>query len=105
MRAIIITPSDQAVQEQDINTSLEALQAIVGGDIECACELPGGDTLYVNENGLFSFRNYFDIGAHQPFAGPGVIVGPEGGDGRPQDARSDLEAVRQKVRFLVAGEE
>lgn len=102
MRTILIDCAKQEVREHDC-TSLEDLQACVGGSIATAFETENGDTCFVDDEGLLKSENktffIFD-GAHQPFAGNGVIVGPADGDGETTPAQSTLESIRKRVRFM-----
>lgn len=114
MRAIQIRPTAQTVEEIDIDMTVGSIQEAVGGGMmEIAHEFDNGDVLYVNEDGLghgqealagaegrSEFAAYFDLGLHQPFAGPGVIVGGEV-DGRHVGARTSLDRVRREVSFLL----
>src|SRR3546814_20527400 len=77
MRVIVIEPRTKDVREAESDGSLQSLMKLVEGDIEIATQLEGGDLLYVNEEGIYPFEDYFDVGAHQAFAGPGVIIGAE----------------------------
>ena len=79
MRAIAIDPKLRTVKEvhirHDANGSLADMQAAVGGLIELATTLPNGDDVFVNDEGLFLYRDFFVIdGAHQPFAGPAIVL-------------------------------
>lgn len=58
---------------------LSALQALVGGSIQIGCRLPDDHVLFVDEEGLFKPQRWFFRlrGLDTPFAGNGVIVGPE----------------------------
>jgi hypothetical protein len=58
------------------------LHRLIGGYLEVAHAWPTGDVLYVDEEGLFkSPHHWFRVeGAHQPFAGNGVVVGREIGN-------------------------
>ena len=88
MRAIKIDSGLMVLIEIDVNT-LEDMQKAVGGYIETAHHFPNGDTLFVNEDGVNgnSYSDKFIVvqGAHQPFAGDGLIVGraDENGDTTP----------------------
>src|SRR3546814_12759992 len=73
MRVIVIDPQTKDVREAESDGSLQSLMKLVEGDIEIATQLEGGDLLYVNEEGLYTFEDYFDVGAHQAFEGPGGI--------------------------------
>jgi hypothetical protein len=113
MRAIVIDPIAGSVREIDTPTDYRSLQRLVGGDIEPAHQFPGGDVLYVNENGIAAAEEalagkagaassgWFEMGLHQPFAGPGVIVGAEDDEGVHGNAATALAEVARKVRFIV----
>jgi len=113
MRALIIDPARQTVSEADLDMSLRSLQEAVGGNIEVAHEFPNGDVLYVNEEGLSRAEDalegkddperafWFDIDAHQPFAGRGIVVGPEGSAGRHGPAKTTLEDLFSVLKILA----
>lgn len=113
IRALLIDPSFQSVREAFIDGGFESLQEAVGGSIEIAHDFPNGDVLYVDEDGLAkahdamsgrddASRAYmFDVGAHQPFAGRGVIVGAEDAEGRHTDAGMAVGEVKDMVSFIA----
>ncbi len=105
-RALFIDAAKQTVTEIEMprHRALEKLQELANGFIECATEFPNGDVLYVNEEGLLhNPEHFFDIGAHQPFAGNGVIVGAEEGDeGDLMDAQTAIADL--KVTWLSPSE-
>jgi hypothetical protein len=99
MRAIIIDPFKRSVMETDIDGSAGSICEALGCDVlEIAHQFETGDTLYVDESGLSRAQDAlngsedgerayaFDVGAHQPFLGKGVILGPEDQTGRHTDA-------------------
>lgn len=108
MRVIKIDSVNKTVSEVELNDedSLKGLQAIVEGLIEVAHELPNGDTLFVNEEGLmYSPMHFFEIkGGHQPFAGNGVIAGYDFESGESTDAESAASQIRAMVTFLSVDE-
>lgn len=79
MRVILIDANNQKIFAMNIKDDLPSLQALVGGHIEAAMGLPQGHVLYVDEDGLYKpQRWFFRMGDYErPFAGNGVIVGPE----------------------------
>lgn len=99
--------------ELDHSTNYKDLQEMVMGPLQLAHVFENGDHLYVNENGLHDLpealegkmeieRAYlFDLGAHQAFAGKGVIVGAEDQSGLHQDARCSVEVLRGITTFLA----
>ena len=83
MRALLVDSAKQEIREVEYE-STEAkgttLQQHIGGYIETAYAWPNGDILFVDEEGLFKAqKHFFRIGERpdQPFAGHGIVVGPE----------------------------
>ena len=115
MRVILIDPATKTVVEANRDTRFDALQDAVRGSIEIAHYFDNGDVLYVNGNGLLELEDalkgeteierayLFDLQAHQPFAGRGIIVGEEV-DGVHQDAKTTLEEVRSLISFPAPAE-
>lgn len=105
MRAIIIDAKKQEVREEDIRGGLKSLQQIVGGFIERACCPDDTHDLFVDEEGLLKHPEYFFEyeGAHQPFAGNGVIVSHDD-EGETKAATLSLDEVRSHVKFMRAEE-
>jgi hypothetical protein len=73
-------------------------------DCDCftvACDLPNGDTIYVDDEGLCKEQqNFFEFeGAHQPFAGNGLVLGLDDETGESRDVQSTLEEIKSKVTF------
>lgn len=102
MKAFWIRTALRVVEAVEYN-GLHDLNRMVEGSIELAGLTPRRDTVYVNEEGLYTFTVYFEMpGVGQGvFAGPGVIVGSEiGHTTRTRDPRITLEEVTSKVRFL-----
>jgi hypothetical protein len=107
MRAIVIDSMMQTVKEATLSKedTLTQMQTLVGGYIERATQLPNGDDVFVNEEGLLrSPRHFFTIvGGHQPYAGNAVILNSdEEGDSAP--AKSDLVYITTSVKFLTLEE-
>jgi hypothetical protein len=84
MKAILIDVKARQVREVEIENDLDSIYQAMGVDmIEVATRLPNGDTIFVDEEGLIKgdIKGWFDVGAHQPFAGNGLVVGTSrGGD-------------------------
>ena len=64
------------------------------------------DTIYVDEEGLLKPSDHFFYfeGAHQPFAGSGLICGSDNRTGKACGAEMDILSVLSKVRFLTRSE-
>ncbi len=98
-RVLIINSVERTITEGTVRT-LEDMQALVGGNIECGHVLENGDHVFVNEEGLFSgIEHFFEIGAHQPFAGNAFIIGPPDSEGDSLPAESDLLDIEGRVHF------
>lgn len=114
MRALLIDPFEQTITVIDYDGSLDMLQKLVGGNIEIAHIFDNEDTLFVNEEGLAlqedaikgkaeAWRSCaFDIGAHQPFSGRGVIVGEEI-DEKSTDCKTTVDELKGRIAFMVPG--
>lgn len=104
-RAFLIDSKNRKITPYE-NTGLKSLQSAVGGYIEGAYELPNGDYLFVDEEGLLKNpKHFFHLkGNYQPNAGNGLLVGPEvdtGGDSYEQkDVQTALEELQRMVTFL-----
>lgn len=100
MKAYHINATAKAITAVDYET-LADLQRLVGGDIETAHRFTGGDVVFVNDEGLFKYQDFFIInGAHQPFAGNGVLVGRERHNSiRTRDPKISIEGLRELVTF------
>jgi hypothetical protein len=83
------------------------LQRMVGGNLTIATDLPSGDVLFVNDEGLLQpCEAFFRIeGYEQPLAGDGVLVGPDKwdpkvGDQVSSDVVTTVEQLTPLIRFL-----
>jgi hypothetical protein len=101
IKVIIIDVKTQSVYEKEIEHTLKNLQDIVGGNIEAGHHFENEDALFVDEEGLFKYNQFFDIGAYQPFAGSGFIVGTNYRTGETISAKSDLREIKRLVKFMT----
>lgn len=114
MKAIFIDPMNQRVDYIDV-ASGRNISNLIKDHITIAVDYPNGDVLYVGDNSLMevepalkgeaeAFRAfYFDVRAHQPFAGYGLIVGMEDENGEITDVRTRVEDIRRIITYLVPG--
>ena len=106
MKAIWINVVDRTITEVEYTGGLD-LQRMVGGSICLAgCTLQG-DTVYVNDEGLYKFDRFFDFPqcGQGLFAGNGVIVGKEiGQTANTRPYRVTLQQVQDAVSFLTREE-
>lgn len=102
MRALIIDAENQEVREAELDpgSTLRGMQAAVGGLIAQAHCFDGTHELYVNDEGLLvEHPHWFQIlGAHQPFAGNGIVVGIDE-DGETIAATMTLLELRGRIFF------
>jgi len=100
MRALLITPDAQTIEEIDIG-GLDDIKALIGFDtIESDAVGTEGDRLYFDEE-CFLRRSTgrFQIDTIIPVAGKGVIVGTAGGADKLSDAVTDIEDLRGRTKF------
>ncbi len=101
MRAIVISPASRSVETVDVAT-VDDIKAIVGYDtLESDAVGTQGDRLYFDEECfLRGTSGRFQIDTVIPVAGKGVIVGSADGGATLRDAVTDLEDLRQRLRYL-----
>ena len=78
------------------------IQRYIGGHYCIAHVFDNGDTLMVDDEGLLKPHDKFVhvVGAHQPFAGNGVIVGPCDDEGEMLDCVGNAEYYKHRCQFL-----
>lgn len=106
---VIIIDAEKKQVYESTSKGLPDLQKVVGGYIELAHEIQIkgdlSDSIYVNDEGLFGAKHFFEFkGAHQPFAGNGVVVGTDLDSGETTDVQSSLNDIKSKVKFLSLNE-
>ena len=101
MRAIVISPATRSVEIVDVAT-VDDIKAIVGYDtLESDAVGTQGDRLYFDEECfLRGTSGRLQIDTVIPVAGKGVIVGSADGGATLRDAVTDLEDLRQRLRYL-----
>lgn len=90
------------------SNNLPDLQQLVGGLLTVGCRMPDDHVLFVDDEGLFKPQAWFFrlLGMDRPFAGNGVIVGPERYDDNGDYQGTEdvpplwLPYVRRAVEFL-----
>lgn len=105
MKAIFIDAKNGKVElvERDFK-NYKLINEQIGCDIFAyATSFNNGDVLYVDDEGLFDreLNSFFTYeGAHQPFAGNGLILGTDE-EGDSVDAKTSLMEVASKVEFMT----
>ena len=104
-KAILIDVNQQIVKEIYISDSIDAIHDAV----ECECftvaQVNENNDVFVDDNGLFTKDKFFNFeGAHQPFAGNGLILGIDHETGESINTTLSIEEVKAKVTFLTFAE-
>ena len=115
MKGILIDSKNKTVTdvEYDGKNSLKEWYRLLGCSmVEIAVELPNdgrkGNTIMVDEEGLLSVDSntpfFFFEGAHQPFAGNGLVVGDDYYNGETIDVSITANDIRDKIKFYSLAE-
>jgi hypothetical protein len=109
MKAILIDAFNKTVKELKLNDKKDMLDqwyyALKADMVETAYYITDQDSILVDEEGLLKPCDHFFTykGAHQPFAGNGLIVGVDE-EGETVDCVITLEEVEQNVDFISRDE-
>ncbi len=102
MKAILIDSKNREVKQIEIGKGIDEMYNV----LECECftigtYLPKEDAIFVDDEGLMNGTDMFFTyeGAHQPFAGNGLIMGCDD-MGESEDCKVDLTEVKNKVKFF-----
>ncbi len=106
MKAIKIDSKNRTVslvdykEYNDIYRHVECDTFTVATDLGNGNETQESDVIYVDDNGLLTQpENFFTYeGAHQPFAGNGLVLGTDF-EGESCEPMVTLEEVKNKVKF------
>jgi hypothetical protein len=103
MIAYLINPAASSITQIELS-SYRLIGRIVGGYIESAARWDTGDCIYVDEEGFLKPQeHYFRLADRpdQPFAGVGVMVGPEREEGDTcYPPVMTLDQLKSRVTFL-----
>ena len=101
MKAILIDSINKEVKEVEIGKGIDEMYKF----LQCQCftiasYLPKEDAIFVDDEGLMNGTDVFFTyeGAHQPFAGNGLIMGCDD-EGESVDCKIGLTEVKEKVKF------
>ena len=101
MKAILIDSINKEVKEVEIGKGIDEIYKF----LQCECftvgtYLPKEDAIFVDDEGLMNGTDVFFTfeGAHQPFAGNGLIMGCDD-MGESVDCKVDIDEVKNKVKF------
>lgn len=96
--AILIDPYSSTVKSIELTDTLESMQCAIGGPIQIADELTDGDIVYVDEEGLFKHRLFFELDG-QSFPGRGLIVGSQGNEYDVAAVKCSVDDIIRRVKF------
>jgi hypothetical protein len=101
MKAILIDSINKEVKEVEIGKGIDEMYKF----LQCECftvatYLPKEDAIFVDDEGLMNGTDVFFTfeGAHQPFAGNGLIMGCDD-EGESVDCKISFAEVKEKVKF------
>ena len=101
MKAILIDSINKEVKEVEIGKGIDEMYKF----LQCECftvasYLPKEDAIFVDDEGLMNGTDVFFTyeGAHQPFAGNGLIMGCDS-KGNSVDCKIDINEVKKRVLF------
>jgi hypothetical protein len=101
MKALLINPKKQEIVDVEIN-SVDDIASLVGYDTIISDEIgPDGDRLYFDEDCfLRGTEGRFQIDTVIPVSGVGVIAGsPDDGE-TLRDVASDIDSIKQRLKYL-----
>ena len=96
--AILIDPYCSSVKLIELTDTLKSMQGAIGGPIQIAAELNGGDIVYVDEEGLLKHRLFFELDG-QSFPGRGLIVGSQGNEYDVAAVKCSVDDIIRRVKF------
>jgi hypothetical protein len=106
MRAILIDPFTQTIEEVDYSGDYKDIYSLIECDLFTTVYLPNtsDDTLFVDDEGLYvENQRFFKIdGFEQPLAGRGLLLGTDE-EGESIDCMSTVEEVKAIVSWEKDG--
>ena len=106
MRAILINPFTQTIEEVDYSGDYKDIYSLIECDLFTTVYLPNtsDDTLFVDDEGLYvENQRFFKIdGFEQPLAGRGLLLGTDK-EGDSVDCMSTVEEVKAIVSWEKDG--
>ncbi|HUW46710.1 MAG TPA: hypothetical protein VMW50_13050 [Dehalococcoidia bacterium] len=106
MRAILIDPFTQTIEEVDYSGDYKDIYGLIECDLFTTVYLPNtsDDTLFVDDEGLYvENQRFFKIeGYEQPLAGRGLLLGTDE-EGESIDCMSTVEEVKAIVSWEKDG--
>jgi len=101
MKAILIDSINKEVKEVEIGKGIDEMYKFLNCQyFTVASYLDKQDAIFVDDEGLMNGTDVFFTyeGAHQPFAGNGLIMGCDD-EGESEDCKIDINEVKKNVEF------
>jgi hypothetical protein len=100
MKAFLITPDIQSIDEMEVS-NLDDIKALIGFDtLESDAIGAAGDRLYFDEECfLRGAKGRFQIDPVIPVSGKGVIVGVSDDGSELRDVTIDIDDLRRRTKF------
>ena len=101
MKAILIDSINKEVKEIEIGKGIDQMYEFLKCQyFTIGSYLDKQDAIFVDDEGLMNGTDQFFTfeGAHQPFAGNGLIMGCDD-EGESEDCKIDITEVTKKVKF------
>jgi hypothetical protein len=107
MKAILIDVENREVKMVEVEKGIHAIYEKINCDCFTVVSLENEDAIFIDDEGLLKLSEtskfFFIEGYHQPLAGNGLILGTDE-EGESVDAKSSLEDIKNRVRFLTIQE-
>ncbi|HDP89549.1 MAG TPA: hypothetical protein ENN42_06280 [Thioalkalivibrio sp.] len=101
MKAILISPEEQSIEAIDISGREEIAKLIGYDTLESDAIGKSGDRLFFDEECfLRGTAGRFQIDSIIPVSGKGVIVGTTDGGETLKDVATDIDELRQRIKYL-----
>lgn len=107
MNCLLIDTKNQSIKEITIDETKNKLHQYydhIGCDIiGVGTSLPNGDSVYVDDEGLFNLcvdSTFFQIGNGQPLCGNGLVVGLNHDTGTSISCKTTLQELKELVTFV-----
>ncbi len=101
MKALLVNPETQSIEEIDISDHQD-IARLIGHDTIISDEIgPEGDRLFFDEECfLRGTSGRFQIDAIIPVSGIGLIVGSFDDGETLQDVTSDIDSINRRIKYL-----
>jgi hypothetical protein len=101
MKAILIDPHSRTVAQVDFHGDYKQIYTLIDADLFTVLELGEGETLFLDDEGLFrEGQEFFAIGNYpHPLAGKALILGTND-EGESVATKLHADKVRAAVRWL-----